>query len=288
LTLLATIPSPPSNVIHVGPLAVNFYGLAIALGVVAAAWLLRRRYAAAGGDSGVTDRVVLWAVVAGIVGARVAFVSTNLQQFTERPWAVIAVWEGGLAFFGGLVAGTLAVLWVLRREEVGLARFADAAAPAIPLGHAIGRWGCYFNQELYGRPTDLPWGLQIDHEPLPVHPTFLYESIGNLLLVAALILLGRRRGLAGGSLIFAYFAGYGFLRFWVELLRVDTEYRLLGLSRNNWVALVVFLGGMAGLVWWQRRVARRAVGPPEQQPTGALPAGSQVSQALVPSDPSSR
>lgn len=258
---LAVIPSPPSNAIHLGPLMLNYYGLAIAVGVVAAAWLLRRRYAAAGGDPALTDRVVLWAVGAGVVGARAAFVSTNYEQFLDQPWTVFAIWHGGLAFFGGLTAGTIAALWVLRREGVALTRFTDAAAPAIALGHAIGRWGCYFNQELYGRPTDLPWALQIDHEPLPVHPTFLYESLGNLVLVGVLMRLSRTRRLAEGSLIFIYFAGYGFLRFWVELLRIDTEYRLLGLSRNNWVALLIFVAGLTGLTWWQRRASTLSKSP---------------------------
>lgn len=272
MPLLATIPSPPSNVIHLGPIMVSYYGLAIALGVVAAGWLLRRRYAAAGGDPALTDRVVLWAVVAGVVGARAAFVTTNYQRFLDDPWAVFAVWHGGLAFFGGLTAGTVAALWVLRRAGTDLPRFTDAAAPAIALGHAIGRWGCYFNQELYGRPTDLPWGLQINHEPLPVHPTFLYESLGNLLLVGVLLALGRSRKLATGSLIFVYFAGYGFLRFGVELLRVDTDYRLLGLSRNNWVALLVFLAGLVGLALWQRRAAKPTPPAPTPDSPGAEPA----------------
>lgn len=274
MPLLAAIPSPSSNVIHLGPFTISYYGIAIAVGVIAAAWLLRRRFAAAGGDPEVADRVVLWAVGAGVVGARVAFVSTNYERFLDHPWAVFAIWHGGLAFFGGLTAGTVAALWVLRREGVSLARFADAAAPAIPLGHAIGRWGCYFNQELYGRPTDLPWGLQIDHEPLPVHPTFLYESLGNLLLVAVLLRLDRSRKLADGSLIFLYFTGYGFLRFWVELLRVDTDYRLLGLSRNNWVALLVFVAGLAGLAWWQRRTPRPTPQTPPRADAATVPSSS--------------
>lgn len=265
--LVATIPSPSSNFVEVGPFMLHYYGLAIAAGAVSALWLLRRRYAAAGGQPATADGAVLWAVLAGLVGARLAFVSTNLDAFMGRPWALAYVWEGGLAFFGGLFLGTGAVLWFLHRNGVSLRHFADAAAPALPLAHAIGRWGCYFNQELYGTATGLPWGLRIDHEPLPVHPTFLYESLGNLLLVGVLLRLGRSGKLASGSLILVYFAGYGALRFAVELLRVDTDFRLLGLSRNNWVALVVFLLGVVGLAWWQRR---RAPDDPPATPQAEL------------------
>ena len=254
--MLATIPSPPSNAVELGPFTVHYYGVAIAIGVVLAVWLLRRRVAAAGGDPDLADRTAVWAIMAGLLGARLAYVSTNLDRFfPERPWAVLFVWEGGLAFFGGLTLGTLAALWYLRRNDALTPTFIDAAAPCIPLAHAIGRWGNYFNQELYGTPTDLPWGLEIDREPGPVHPTFLYESLANLVLVAVLLLLGRGGRLARGSLIFVYLIGYGTVRFLLELIRTDTEFRLLGLSRNGYVALLVVTVGLVGLVWWNRRGA---------------------------------
>lgn len=256
--VLATIPSPPSNAVDIGPLTLHFYGLAIALGALVAVWLLRRRYAAVGGDPDLADRTAVWAVLAGLVGARLAFVSTNLDRFVDRPWAILFVWEGGLAFFGGLTLGGLASLWYLRRQGALTPAFLDAAAPCLPLAHAIGRWGNYFNQELYGTPTGLPWGLEIDQEPLPVHPTFLYESLANLTLAGVLILLGRSGRLARGSLLFVYLMGYGVIRFLLELIRTDTEFRLFGISRNGYVAGLVFAVGVAGLVWWQRRQASSA------------------------------
>lgn len=252
--MLATIPSPPSNAVEIGPLTVHFYGLAIAIGVLLAVWLLRRRYAAAGGDPDLADRTAGWAVLAGLLGARLAYISTNLDRFfPERPWAVLFVWEGGLAFFGGLTLGALTALWYLRRNGARLPEFLDAGAPCIPLAHAIGRWGNYFNQELYGTPTDLPWGLEIDREPGPVHPTFLYESLANIVLVGVLIWLGRTGRLARGSLIFVYLMGYGTVRFLLELIRTDTEFRLLGISRNGYVAVLIVTIGLVGLFWWNRR-----------------------------------
>jgi len=252
-SVLATIPSPPSNAVEIGPLTLHFYGLAIATGALLAVWLLRRRYAATGGDPDLADRTAVWAVMAGLVGARLAFVSTNLDRFADRPWAVLFVWEGGLAFFGGLLFGALTALWYLRRQGALTPSFLDAGAPCVPLAHAVGRWGNYFNQELYGTPTGLPWGLEIDREPQPVHPTFLYESLSNLLLVGVLLSLERTGRLARGSLIFVYLIGYGTIRFLLELIRTDTEFRLFGLSRNGYVALLVVLIGLSGLVWWNRR-----------------------------------
>lgn len=270
----ATIPSPSSNAIDLGPLTVHFYGLAIALGAVLAVSLLRRRYAAAGGDPDLADRTAVWAILAGVVGARLAYVSTNLDRFAERPWAILFIWEGGLAFFGGLLFGALTALWYLRRQGVTLSTFVDAGAPCIPLAHAVGRWGNYFNQELYGTPTGLPWGLEIDHEPVPVHPTFLYESLANLVLVAVLLALGRAGRLARGSLIFVYLIGYGTIRFLLELIRTDTTFRLFGLSRNGYVALLVVTIGALGLTWWNRRA-----GPVEPTEVETVTADEQATTA---------
>ena len=259
--LPAAIPPPPGVGIDIGPFTLRFYGLAIALGVLAAVWLARRRYAGTGGDPAVVDGVAMWAVGAGLLGARAGYVLPRLDQFTGDPLSALAVWEGGLTFFGALAGGVVGAWWALRRRDVALAVFVTVAAPAVPLAQAIGRWGNYFNQELYGRPTELPWALRVDpeHRVAPYeafetfHPTFLYESLWNLALVAVLLWVERRYRLRPGGLFFAYLVGYGVGRFWIELLRVDTDFRIVGLSRNNLNALVIVAVGAAGLWWSSRR-----------------------------------
>ena len=266
----ASIPSPSQNTISLGPLDVHFYGVAIALGVIAAVLLGRRRYAALGGDPDLSDRLGFWGVLVGILGGRLAYTSTHLDRFADRPWAVLFIWEGGLAIFGGLTLGFAFGIWFARRIGVVMPAGLDAVIPGVPLAQAFGRWGNYFNQELYGTPSTLPWALEIDpanrvagYEGYATfHPTFLYESLANLALFGVLIWLGRRGKLREGSLFFVYLAGYGAIRFLVELLRTDTTFRLLGLSRNNWVAALVCLGGIAALRWWQTRRPFVPVGTP--------------------------
>ncbi len=256
---VASIPSPDVNGFDIGPLRVNFYGVAIALGVLAAIWLATRRYEARGGDPKTIERASIIAVISGIVGARIGYVITHPAARRSLVDA-LRIWDGGLAFFGGLLAGAIAMIWVMRREGASIADVADSVAPAIPLAQAIGRWGNYFNQELYGRPTDLPWAVEIDN---PVqeyldfstfHPTFLYESLLNLVVVGLILLVEKRFKPAAGSLFLVYLALYGVVRFLMELLRTDTAYRLAGLSRNGWIAALVAVGGTIGYVMMQRRV----------------------------------
>jgi prolipoprotein diacylglyceryl transferase len=254
--LLANIPPPPGNVIELGPLTIHYYGIAIAIGVLLAVSLVRRRYAALGGDPELADRVALWAVAAGLVGARIGYVVPRFDRFAGDPLAMLAIWEGGLVFFGGLLAGTLMGIYLIRRWSGDLPAFADAVAPGIPLAQAFGRWGNYFNQELFGTSTDLPWALEIERGGQivdTVHPTFLYEMLGNLLLLAVLIALGRRGRLRRGSLMFAYAIGYGILRFAMEQIRTDERAFEVIFTANGWVALGVLLLGVVGLVWWNRR-----------------------------------
>ena len=258
---LASIPSPSSNKLEIGPLDLTFYGILIALGALAAIALAQRRWSQRGGDPELMQRIGVWSVAAGVVGARVAYLIPRLDRFEGRWIEMLYIWEGGLAIFGGLIAGTLTGCLMARRAGVDLPNLLDAVAPAIPLAQAIGRWGNYFNQELFGRPTDLPWGLEIAPENRPpdlaeaelFHPTFLYESLWNFGVVAFLVFLDRRRALPKGHLFVAYLGLYGIGRFWIELLRVDTTFRLFGLSRNAMFALAVALTAAVFLAVHRRR-----------------------------------
>ena len=262
--LLASFPSPSVNAIELGPLDLRAYGVLIAVGVLVAWTVTRRRFTAFGGDPDLADVIILRALVLGFVGARLAYVSTHLDRFAGADWwRVVAIWEGGLALFGGLTLGAVTAVVLLRRHDADVWAFADAAAVGIPLAQAIGRWGNYFNQELFGTPTRLPWAVEIEPPFRPeayaefatFHPTFLYESLGTLLLAGALLLVERRGDLRRGSLFGLYLVGYGVLRFLLELIRTDTTFRLLGLSRNGWVALLVVVGSTAWLVRRERAEA---------------------------------
>ncbi|HLU30360.1 MAG TPA: prolipoprotein diacylglyceryl transferase [Acidimicrobiia bacterium] len=250
--LLASIPSPPINDIQIGPLRLTFYGIFIAIGVALAWALSRRRYVAGGGDGEVVERVLLWMVILGFLGARMAYVSTHLSNFSDSWWKVIAIWEGGLALYGGITVGALVGIFLMRRWNGDMLLLLDSAAVGVPLAQAVGRWGNYFNQELFGTPTDLPWGLEIDPARRPAaypdaptfHPTFLYESLWNLGLVALMLWLERRYPQVRGRLVSVYFVGYGVIRFLLELIRTDTTFRFLGMSRNGWVSIGVVLAGI--------------------------------------------
>ncbi len=257
LYLPASIPSPPISDFHIGPIRLTFYGILIALGVLVAWTITRSRFVARGGDPVVAERIVIRMLVFGFLGARIAYVSTHLSRFEGEWWKVIAIWEGGLALFGGLTAGAIAMWVYARRWKADLADFLDAAAPAVPLAQAVGRWGNYFNQELFGTPSDLPWAIEIDPGNRPAaypdaetfHPTFLYESLWNIALAGLIIWIGNRFPSMRGRLIGVYFVGYGVIRFLLELIRTDTTFRFLGLSRNGWVSVGVVLLGAVVLYW---------------------------------------
>jgi prolipoprotein diacylglyceryl transferase len=292
VSVLAAIPPPPFSGFEIGPLNVAMYGVVIALGAFLGLRLTVSRFERIGGDPDVAEKAALIALLFGFLGARIGYVIPRFLGdggFVERPQDILAIWQGGLAFFGGLVGGILAVVVYLRAKHMSVgdyADFADAVAPGLPLAQAFGRWGNYFNQELFGRPTDVPWALRVD--PVPVstaarfpgattfHPTFLYESLWNLALVGVILTIDRLGWLRRrGSLFFVYLIGYGIGRGWIEALRVDVPERYLGLSRNNWIAIAVALSGMVGLWWWERRgtapLREPAVGGPPTD-TGDSPA----------------
>jgi len=281
IPFLASIPSPSRNVIEVGPLTIHFYGIMIAVGVVVAVIVAKRRYERFGGSGEMVERASIWAVAIGFLGARLGYVSTHTGDFVDRPWAMLYIWEGGLALYGGLIAGTVAAVVVLRRSRGDVFAFGDAVAVGLPLAQAIGRLGNYFNQELFGTPSTLPWAVEIDANIAAAagypgyetfHPTFLYEALWNILITAGVILLLERRGkLFKGSSIALYMVLYGTGRFLMELMRTDTTFRFLGLSRNGWVSIGAVLFG-AVLFWWmqQRREVRTLVGPPVFIAPGAM------------------
>jgi prolipoprotein diacylglyceryl transferase len=235
----------------------------IALGAYIALQWTVTRYEALDGDPSLAERAGIAALLGGFLGARIGYVLPRLDSYLDRPGDILAIWQGGLTLFGGLTGGTLAVVLVLRLARARVGPFADAIAPALPLAQAIGRWGNYFNQELYGRPTDAPWALEVDlyarradvADATTFHPTFLYESLWNAALVIVLVRLDRRRLVPRGALIFVYLLGYGIGRAWIELLRIDTLERYAGLSRNNWIAILITIVGLAGLQRARRRAA---------------------------------
>lgn len=253
---MASIPSPPSNAIDLGPLELRAYGLAIAVGVLVATAIAQRRWAGRGGNPADISGLAVGAVLAGLVGARLYHVATDWRRFQGQWWDAFAVWEGGLGIPGGLVAGVLAGAWLAHRRGLPVARLLDVAAPAIPVAQAIGRLGNWFNQELFGRPTDLPWGLEIDPEhrhsgfaaATTFHPTFLYEALWNLALAAALVLYERRRpDQRPGRLFALYVAGYASGRLWVEALRIDPASEILGLRVNLWTSAIALAAALAWL-----------------------------------------
>jgi prolipoprotein diacylglyceryl transferase len=243
------IPSPSSNGLHLGPLLLHAYGLAYVVAVLAAVTITSHRWVARGRDRALVNEVALWSFPAGLIGGRLYFLATSWDQAPHAWWGPFAVWRGGLGIWGGVAAGTLAGLWVLRRRTAEIPAFLDAAAPALLVGQAIGRVGNYFNQELFGAPTTLPWGLEISapHRPpgygayATFHPTFLYELIWDLALAAVLVWLGRRRAVRAPGLFALYVAGYSLARIGEELLRVDSSQHILGLRLNLYVASALFL-----------------------------------------------
>lgn len=256
--VLASIPSPGGGTLHLGPVALNAYGLMIALGVVAAVWMFGRRLEARDlAPRDAAGQIAVWAVVAGVLGARLYHVITDWQRFDGHLGDVVKIWEGGLGIPGGLLAGIPVGMWAARRHGIAIADAATCAAPALPLAQAIGRCGNWFNQELFGRATTLPWALEIDDRHLPpgyasgttFHPTFLYEVLWNLALCAVLLWCDRRWRLRHGGLLALYVGGYGLGRLWVETLRIDAANTIAGLRVNQWTAMLAIVGGFGYVAW---------------------------------------
>jgi prolipoprotein diacylglyceryl transferase len=277
--LPAFIPSPSENGFHIGPLFVHAYGLAYVFAVLAAVTITVRRWEAQGGERQLVYDVALWGFPAGVVGGRLYFLATSWNEVPPHWWGPFAIWKGGLGIWGGIALGTLAGIWVLRRHGANVARFMDAAAPGLLVAQAIGRIGNYFNQELFGLPSKLPWALEISaaHRPAAYaqyatfQPTFLYEIIWNLVLAGALVWLGKRRTIKAPGLFALYVAGYSFARIGEELLRVDPAHHILGLRLNLYVASILCVVGLVWFVRTQRAGARAPSSPPKDPTAGDQP-----------------
>jgi prolipoprotein diacylglyceryl transferase len=264
---LAFIPSPPTNGFHIGPVFFHAYGLAYVFAVIAAVTITVRRWEARGGGRELVYDVATWGFPAGVVGGRLYFLATSWNEIPHVWWGVFAVWSGGLGIWGGVALGTVAGIWRVRRTGASWTLFANAIAPALLVAQAIGRVGNYFNQELFGKPSTLPWALEISpaHRPAAYahyatfQPTFLYELIWNLLLAGALVWLGRRKDIRPPGLFALYVAGYSFARIGEELLRVDPAHHILGLRLNFYVAIILCLAGIAWFVRIQRGARTHAL-----------------------------
>jgi prolipoprotein diacylglyceryl transferase len=257
---LASIPSPSFNSVHLGPFEIRIYGLMYIVAIAAAVYITGRRLERRGGSRELVSEVAIWAVPAGLIGGRLYYVATSFNEVPHHWWGSLAIWKGGLGIWGGIALGTIVGVWRLRRAGVDVPSFLDAAAPGLLVAQAIGRIGNYFNQELFGRPTSLPWGLEIDPSHRPeryassptFHPTFLYELLWNLALAALLVRLDRTGRVGRGGLFALYVCGYSAFRIFEELLRVDPAHHVLGLRLNFFVAALLTVAGTAAFVTVQR------------------------------------
>jgi prolipoprotein diacylglyceryl transferase len=258
--MLASIPSPSSNGFNIGPLFFHFYGLCYVVGITGSILVARRLWREKGGDPDLVYTVALWGVPFGILGGRLYHDVTSWNEVPHNWWGWLAVWQGGLGIWGGIAGGVLGGLIPLRRAKVDIPAFCDCAAPGILVAQAIGRVGNYFNQELFGGPTTLPWALQISpaHRPAgylhyaTFQPTFLYELIWDLALAAALFWLVRNRNIRPPGIFALYVTGYSAFRIFEELLRVDPAHHILGERLNFWVACLLTLMGAAWFLHTQR------------------------------------
>ena len=277
------IPSPSISGFHIGPLEIHFYALMYLIGIAAAIMITRRRWRAAGGNPDLVGDVALWSVPAGIIGGRIYFDITTPMDIPHVWYGAFAVWSGGLGIWGGIALAAVVGAWRVRRAGASVSLFMDAVAPALLVAQAIGRVGNYFNKELFGKPTGLPWGLEIPLAYRPpgytayryFQPSFLYELIFDLLLAAALVWLGHHRNIKPPGLFALYVAGYSAYRIFEETIRIDSSAHFLGLRLNMYIAIALTVIGAAWFVRSQRPGRRTAANaPPGAEPAVAAPPGA--------------
>ena len=300
---LASIPSPSTAVWNLGPIPIRAYALCIVLGIVVACWVTERRMRARGAPPYLVLDLAIWAVPLGIVGARIYSLITSPQEYFgggHGVWEWAQIWRGGLGIWGAVAGGAVGALIACRQVGVPLSFVADALAPGLPLAQAIGRWGNWFNNELYGRPTSLPWGLQI-HEKMEngkavavdgtallmpglYHPTFLYESIWDVGVAVLVYQMDRKYRFGRGRAFALYIMAYTVGRFWVEALRIDSANHFLGLRLNDWTSIVVFLGAL--LYFLRARGPRLWLVPDGESRFRAVPEeeARQIAAAAVETD----
>jgi prolipoprotein diacylglyceryl transferase len=309
------IPSPPISSFHVGPLDIHFYALGYIIGITLAILITRRRWRALGGDPDVVNDIALWVVPAGIIGGRIYFDITTPGDIPHVWYGLFAVWTGGLGIWGGVALAAVVGAWRLRRLGITVGPFANAIAPALLVAQAVGRIGNYFNKELFGGPTTLPWGLEIPYQyrlagGIPAQdlhfstfqPTFLYELIWDLALAAFLVWLGHHARIKPWGLFALYVAGYSAFRIFEEALRVDSSEHFLGLRLNMFVSVALTIAGLVWFVIVQRRPERPytvltpgapeaaggvAASPEEASPAEDSPAeasSAEASSAEAPAD----
>ncbi|MEY3177344.1 MAG: hypothetical protein RLZZ348_532 [Actinomycetota bacterium] len=263
------IPSPSLSSFSVGPLTIHFYALCIITGIAAAIWIGRKRYANLGGNPDDVSEVAIWAVPFGIIGGRIYHVITSPSQYfgsNGNPIDALRIWEGGLGIWGAISLGAVGAYLYFKTHKTSLnfRQLLDSLAPGVIVAQAIGRIGNYFNQEVFGKPTELPWGLEIDSVNRPngfesystFHPTFLYELLWCLVIAVLLIKLPgflKKITARQGDVFALYVFGYTAGRVWIETLRIDEANLILGLRLNIWVSLIVLITASAYLIASKRR-----------------------------------
>jgi len=277
---LLSIPSPSSSTIEIGPLSIHFYGLTLLVAIAAAVAIAGIRWTKRGGDWDLIFRVAVWGVASGIVGARLYHVVTSWNELPDEWWGPFAIWKGGLGVWGGIGLGCVVGAIVAKRSGANLAVLADCVAPGLLVAQGVGRFGNWWNQELFGSPTDLPWGLEISPENRPFdqiesdtfHPTFLYEALWCFGAAALLLGLERLFRIRPGGLFALYVLLYSIGRLWVEMIRIDPSHEIAGVRLNVYVAGVAIVLSGAFFVWWQR-TWHQGQAPPPKTETMAIPRG---------------
>lgn len=275
---LFSIPSPDSSTIELGPLSIHFYGLTLLAAIAAAVAIGGIRWTRRGGDWDLIFRVAVWGVASGIVGARLYHVLTSWNELPDEWWGPFAIWKGGLGVWGGIGLGVVVGAIVAKRSGADLAKLADCVAPALLVAQGVGRFGNWWNQELYGNATDLPWGLEISPENRPIdliesntfHPTFLYEALWCFAAAGILLLIERRFRIRPGGLFALYVLVYSIGRIWIEMLRVDPSHEWGGVRLNVYVAGLAIILSAAFFSWWQK-TWNRGAGPPPKPEAMAIP-----------------